>query len=395
MLITYNLSSPKPMKKIALLVCFVLAIGSYAQTKYETLKSLKLDETRKIKIQLPRNYERNNVKKYPVILVLDGDYLFEPVAGNVDYLSYWEEMPEAIVVGVLQGNSRIDDMSYDDLNYLPEKKAEKFFEFLGYELLPEIDKNYRTSNFRIAVGHDITANFINYFLYKENSLFRGYINLSPDYAFKSEERLVEKLTNIDAKTWYYMATGSNDVAAIRENVLKIDASLKTIENENVQYSFSDFENGSHYTVAAQAIPKALANIFSMYPPISKKEYKEVILKLDGEETPYDYLVNKYETMRSLFSLSNQVRINDFIAVSTALEKKQDWESLEKLGNLARKEHPELMLGNYYLGTFYEQTGDPKKAMRAYENGFLQEEVAFLTKDMLLQKIERIKEDFGY
>ncbi len=382
-------------KNIALLVCFVLAIGSYAQIKYETIKSYKLDENRKIKIQLPRDYERNNVKKYPIILVLDGDYLFEPVAGNTDYLAYWEEMPEAIVVGVMQGESRVDDSSYDDLNYLPEKKAASFFEFIGHELLPEISKNYRTSNFRIVVGHGITANFINYYLYKDKPLFQGYINLSPDYAFKSEERLLEKLSKIDTKTWYYVATGSNDVSAIRENTLKINGSLEAIENENLQYSFSNFENGSHYTVAAQAIPKALSNIFSMYPPISKKQYKEVILKLEGEETPYDYLVTKYDNMRKLFSLNSQIRINDFIAISTALEKKQDWESLQKLGDLARKEHPELMLGNYYLGTFYEQTGEPKKAMRAYENGFLQEEAAFLTKDMLLQKIERIKEDFGY
>jgi len=54
-----------------------------------------------------------------------------------------------------------------------------------------------------------------------------------------------------------------------------------------------------------------------------------------------------------------------------------------------------MLGYYYLGMFYEQTGEPKKAMRAYENGFQLEEVAFLTKDYMLEKVNKIKEDFGY
>lgn len=387
------------MKKILiLLLVFVIVLPITGQTKYEKIKSYKLDQTRKIKIQLPRNYENNEFKKYPVIVVLDGDYLFEPVAGNVDYLSYWEEMPEAIVVGVLQKNTRNEDCSYDDLNYLPEKEATNFFEFLGLELLPDIEKKYRTANFRIAVGHDYTSNFINYYLYKESSLFQGYINLSPEYAHKSEARLLEKLTSVNSKTWYYLATGANDVKGIREKALAIHTSLKTIENENLNYSFDDFENASHYTVAGLAIPRALSNIFSMYPPISKKEYKEVILGLGQESekgTPYDYLVSKYKSIEDLFALRKKIRINDFIAVSTALEKKQDWESLDKLGQLARKEHPELMLGNYYLGTAYEQTGEPKKAMHAYENGFLLEEVAFLTKDMLLQKIERIKEDFGY
>jgi len=387
------------MKKfLILLLVFVIVLPIAGQTKYEKIKSFKLDQTRKIKIQLPRNYENNQFKKYPVILVLDGDYLFEPVAGNVDYLSYWEEMPEAIVVGVLQKDTRDEDCSYDDLNYLPEKEATNFFEFLGLELLPDIDKKYRTANFRIAVGHDYTSNFINYYLYKESSLFQGYINLSPEYAHKSETRLLEKLSAVNSKTWYYLATGANDVKGIREKALTINTSLKTIENENLNYSFDDFENASHYTVAGLAIPRALSNIFSMYPPISKKEYKEVILGLGQESekgTAYDYLVSKYKSIADLFALRKKIRINDFIAVSTALEKKQDWESLDKLGQLARKEHPELMLGNYYLGTAYEQTGEPKKAMHAYENGFLLEEVAFLTKDILLQKIERIKEDFGY
>ncbi|MFC5048992.1 hypothetical protein [Aquimarina hainanensis] len=54
-----------------------------------------------------------------------------------------------------------------------------------------------------------------------------------------------------------------------------------------------------------------------------------------------------------------------------------------------------MLGNYYLGMYYEQIGEPKKAMRAYENGFLQSEVAFLTKNFMLEKVNKIKEDFGW
>ena len=42
-------------------------------------------------------------KHIPLILVLDGDYLFEPFSGCVDYLSYWDEIPEAIVVGIRHG----------------------------------------------------------------------------------------------------------------------------------------------------------------------------------------------------------------------------------------------------------------------------------------------------
>ncbi|MEC8683722.1 MAG: hypothetical protein VXX80_08580 [Bacteroidota bacterium] len=71
------------MKKILLLILLVYS-SINAQVLYESVPSSKFNEPRNVKIQLPRNYEANEDKYYPVILVLDGDYLFEPVAGSAD-----------------------------------------------------------------------------------------------------------------------------------------------------------------------------------------------------------------------------------------------------------------------------------------------------------------------
>ena len=80
------------MKQLLSLVCICcISILSIAQSKiiYEEFTSYKLDESRRLKIQLPRDYETNTEKVYPIVIVLDANYLFEPVAGNVDYFSYW------------------------------------------------------------------------------------------------------------------------------------------------------------------------------------------------------------------------------------------------------------------------------------------------------------------
>jgi len=182
------------MKKLLLLllVAFCYSIAP-AQTIYEEFESRKLDTTRRLKIQLPRNYEKNQDKVYPIVLVLDADYLFEPVAGNVDYFSYWEDMPESIVVGVMQGDTRYDDAYYDDVNYMPAESGAEFFEFLGLELIPYIDSKYRTAKFIITIGHDFTANFINYYMFKDPPLFNGIISLSPDTAPSLGDRLVKLL----------------------------------------------------------------------------------------------------------------------------------------------------------------------------------------------------------
>lgn len=378
------------MKTITYFLLF-LVFSSQAQVLYESVPSNSLSEPRNIKIQLPRNYETNQDKSYPVIVVMDGDYLFEPVAGSVDYYSYWEDMPQAIVVGIMQPD-RMSDTYYSDENFLPAETGAAFFEFVGMDLFPWLNKKYRLAPFNVVVGHDVTAAFSNYYLMKSPPLFSAYISLSPDLAPEMTNRLLPVFQNTENQLFYYQATGSEDIESLRESTLAFDQELKAVENDRFHYYFDDFENASHYSLAGRAIPNALEKVFSVYRPISKKEFNDVLLKSDS---PYDYLVSKYETIENLFGLKDQIRINDFIAVAAALDKKADWEGFENLGKLARKEYPETILGAYYLGRALEGQGEPKKALRTYEGALVLKDVANINKDLLMMRAQRIKDDFGY
>ncbi len=384
------------MNKLFLLTLFLFCtISILAQSKiiYEEIQSYKLDESRRLKIQLPRDYEENIDKVYPIVIVLDANYLFDPVAGNVDYFSYWEDMPESIVVGIMQGDKRYDDCNYDDGNFMPAETGANFFEFIGLELIPFIDKTFRTAKFTIAVGHDFTANFINYYLFKDPPLFNGYINLSPDLAPLMDERIPERIPQIQSKIFYYLATGSDDIKDLRELSEMLNTSLKNIESDTFDYNFDNFEGATHYSLVARAIPSALEKIFSIYRPISQEEYKDVLLKL---ETPISqYLTDKYKTIENLFGLTNSIRINDYMATLKAAEKRKQWESLRDIATMATRQYPETVLGPYYMGRFYEETGEPKKAMRTFQGAYDKEEVEFITIDLMLDKADKIKEDFGY
>ncbi|UAB81760.1 esterase [Marixanthomonas sp. SCSIO 43207] len=382
------------MKKTAILLfCFLVSLSASAQILYEEFNSEKLQETRKLKIQLPRNYDSNTEKVYPIVVVLDADYLFEPVAGNVDYLSYWEDMPESIVVGIMQGEKRYDDCNYDDTNFFPADKGAAFFEFIGLELLPFIDNNYRTAKFTIAVGHDFTANFINYYLFKDPPLFNGYISLSPDLAPLLDERIPQRIPEIESEIFYYLATGTDDIQSLMEVTKLLNAPLQNIDSENFEYYYDNFDGATHYSLVSRGIPNALEKIFSVYRPISKKEYSDVLLKM---ESPVDeYLKEKYNTIENLFALTNPIRINDFIATATAAEKLKQWESLREIGTMAKKQYPDMNMGDYFLGRYYEEIGEPKKAMRTFQGAFDKEETDFITVDMLLDRADKIKADFGY
>ncbi len=360
---------------------------------YEPLQSAKLGTTREIKVQLPRGYDTNTEKYYPVIVVLDGDYMFEAVAGNVDYYSYWEDMPESIVVGINQVESRSDDVMYSEQNSLPIETGAAFYEFLGMELLSYIDDTYRTVNFRVIVGHDKTANFMNYFLLKPQPLFQAYVSISPDLAPDMQAYLTEKLPKVENKTFYYLATSTNDIAKLKAGTDALNSAISGVENKNLLYTFDSFEKASHYALPAHAIPNALEDIFFVFQPISITEYKDTILKL--ESSPVTYLTEKYQTIQDLFDIDKPILINDFNAIEAAINKSEKFEYFEELGKIARKEYPDTLLGNYYIARFYEETGEPKRAMKAYQTAFVLEEIGGLTKDEMLRRADANKADFGY
>lgn len=382
------------MKRYLLFIivaCFSLSIHS--QVIYEEFNSDRLGEMRRLKIQLPRNYDANIEKKYPIVLVLDADYLFEPVAGNVDYFSYWEDMPESIVVGIMQGDNRYEDCSYGDDSFMPEEKGAQFFEFIGMELIPYIDKKYRTAKFIIGVGHDFTANFLNYYLFKDPPLLNGYINLSPDLAPMMEERLAARIPQVQQRIFYYLATGTDDIKGLMQTAEGLNKQLVPLKSKSFNYYYDNFEGATHYSLVGRGIPNALEKIFSVYRPISKQEFSDVLLKMN---TPISqYLLDKYKVIEDLFGITNNIRVNDFIATATAAEKRNQWESLREIATLAKKQYPNTVLGDYYLGRYYEEIGEPKKAMRIFQGAYDKEEVDFITIDLLLDRADKIKADFGY
>ncbi len=381
------------MKKLIPLFLLCSTFIIKAQVKYETIQSLKLGAERQLKIQLPRGYDSNDDKTYPLFIVFDGDYMFEAVVGNVDYFSYWNDMPEAIVVGVNQLNKRFDDCLYSEQNSLPIETGAAFFEFIGMELIPYIEKTYKSGRFKIAVGHGETANFINYFLLKPNPLFQGYISISPNLAPNMLDYLPEVLGKTQSKTFYYLANTNSDTASIKQMTEALNKELSELNNSNCNYTFKSFQEPSHYAIAAYSIPNAIDHIFKVFQPISKIEYQETILKL--ETSPVTYLEEKYESIYSLFGINKHVLINDFRAISSAIEKNKTYKYYEQLSKIARKEYPKSLLSLYYIGRFYEETGEPKKAMRSYQSAYIMDEIAGITRDEVLERANSIKLDFGY
>ena len=378
--------------RLLTLFAMLCTISLFAQTQYEFIESEHLGQ-RELKIQLPRNYEENPDKQFPLIVVLDGDYLFEVTAGNVDFMSYWDDMPEAIVVGINQEDTKEDDLFISDVNHYPTQDGAKFFEFLGSELIPFMEDNYRVGDFKVGIGHGASANFINFFSFKKTPLFEAYVALSPTLSPYMSDNLTDRLSAIKTPLFYYLSTGGEDIKSNRNAIKELHDKLQAIDNKQVFYQYNNFENANHYALVGEALPKALQHIFQVYQPISKTEYRNNIVTLDT--SPVEYLIEKYERIKIFFGLDKQILVNDFRAIAAAINKNKTFEYFEDLAKLARQAYPDTVLKNYYMGRYFEAVGNPKRAIKAYQEAYIYQEIEGISKDDLLERADQLKAEYGY
>jgi hypothetical protein len=380
------------MRFVSIIIALFFGVISYSQTTQEIFESFKLQERRDVHYYFPENMDED--KKYPLIIVLDGEYLFEQVVASSKFYSRFHGMPQSIVVGLDQSKNdlRYEDCAFDNESGLPSEKGKNFYEFIGMELIPYLDLNFSTAPFKMIVGYDITANFMNYWLFKDNSIFDAYICISPTLAPEMETRVPMRLNTFENQIFYQVIV-EGEQNKDTQRIAAMDQGIKALEKESLHYYFDEYKNADHISVATYGIGKAFDNIFGMFKPISPKEYKTQILT--SEEPVFNYLESKYQGIVDIFGFSKPVALNDIMAIYAASRKKEDFESLKPLSDLCKKEYPDTMLGFYFEAEYYEQLGEPKKALKTFEKAFQMEEIDFLTKEMALEKMDALKADFGF
>jgi predicted alpha/beta superfamily hydrolase len=382
------------MKHLFLVFLFSITFYSFSQKTTDTIVSQKLKEDREFTVSLPESYAKNKTKKYPVLILLDGDYLLDPFQGALNYGAYWDDLPEVIIVGITQNkkDERYSDCTFDPETGLPEGKGEHFFEFIGQELLPYIEKTYRIAPFKIIAGHDITAGFLNFYLYKDKPIFNAYISLSPELPKRMEKIIPQRLSIINQSIFYYQATAEGDLKTTQERITQLDSAATTIKKPSLNYLFDNFKGASHYSLVLHAIPNALYHFFGIYQPISLTVFNEKIAILPSGYV--DYLIKKYEVIENSFDIKMPIRINDFNAIEAAILKNKAYNEFEGLSKLAHKNYPKSMLADYELALMYEKNGDNKKAVKRYQTAYQKDEIGNLTKEMLINKIDDLKKGFA-
>jgi len=184
---------------ILLSVLFVSSVGISAQQNdgdaivigtYRKLHSSVTNEERTLLVWLPRSYN-DSVLSYPVVYLLYGQntsaYLL-PAITACDMLSASGVIPEMIIVGVASAER------YRDYSSIADGYIENTVKFFREELFPFVERNYRTTDYRIVIGPQAGAVFSFYALLKHPDLFNAYILENP-FVWQNRELLYQMATN--------------------------------------------------------------------------------------------------------------------------------------------------------------------------------------------------------
>jgi enterochelin esterase-like enzyme len=163
------------MLKVArsLYVAARVATPLLAQTRTIRVPSKILGEERIVHVSLPPNYSLAK-QRYEVTYLLDGHvrefFDLTVAAAGYDLTGDTHDYatPPQIVVGVDQRDRS------DDLN----QNQEAFTRFLTTELVPFIDREYRTSGYRTLIGHSLAGRFALMTLCRAPGVFPSVIAIS-------------------------------------------------------------------------------------------------------------------------------------------------------------------------------------------------------------------------
>ena len=174
----------------AILACLFIACSGSSNpaastaAQIDTMKSydfqsINVGDTFVIDISLPASYSSDSNLSYPVIYVTDG-YWRRGQHQPIHDMAKNENVKEMIVVGI--GYPETYDPNTIRVRDLITH-ADRYLDFILKELIPYIEKNYRTNGVRTLWGSSFGGYFAMYTLFqyvdKTKGVFNNYIVASP------------------------------------------------------------------------------------------------------------------------------------------------------------------------------------------------------------------------
>jgi uncharacterized protein len=245
-----------------------------ASTEQRTITASKIGRSYDLFISLPEDYSASK-ETYPVLYVLDG-WHFPLMVSLQQNNIYSKRMPPVIIVNIGQSPAS-DAMNLRAVDFSPTPipqsfgggggGAAKFLDFLEHELIPFIDRTYRTNPAdRGLLGHSLGGEFALYALEQRPGLFQRIVAASP--ALFTDDNEVSKdarrtLSALPASVRLDLSVGSDDELGFAKTTIAFAHLLDEMKPKGLDYRFIIYPGENHNSVRFVSFP---AGLYWVYRP---------------------------------------------------------------------------------------------------------------------------------
>lgn len=325
------------------------------------LRSQSMGDVRPYLVHRPASYDISNAR-YPVLVVLDGESLFQHASATADLLAAAGKIPPLLVVGI----PNVD--RFRDLDSTAAPGTSAFLKFIRDELLPAIDRDYRTRPYRVLAGHSYAGLFALYSLIEAPETFRGYVVMAA--AFGDNPELPKTVAAFLAahqdrklNAALYLATdngtGKNLTGAWELSSYLQDRAARLLD---LRFTLRTNPNESHAAVPLRSVDEGLRFVFDGWDVADPFALYE-----QGGLTAID---KHYAELSA--RLGFPVPVPDEVLFGTfgQLERFKRFPEAEQVINRALAASPESSTALYYAARLYAQMGNRPLMMERLKQALL-------------------------
>ncbi len=299
------------------------------------LRSAILEGDRDLSVHLPEGYESGE-ERYPVLYMMGSEWRtrFALWAANLDYLSGTGRIPAMILVGIdlPEGNGVLVPRDGD------ASSPDRYLRFLVEEVVPHVEKSYRTVPYRVLFGASNSGLFAVYVLLSDPGAFNAYLASSPMLGW-CRDLLEQKAGKILAGKgapgrFLYMIYSDDDYEHATDAIPPFVDLLERSKPGWLSYE-SVIRTGEGH-VPATDIPLALKALFPDYRPAAE------VTTVGALREHYRKLTERYG-----FSVPVPLSLLFDVGIDHVIAKRLD--QAQAIFEFAVKEHPRKARGHVGLG----------------------------------------------
>jgi tetratricopeptide (TPR) repeat protein len=350
------------------LALFGQTSSEYYKSPYDTvLTSKQLDEKRSITVILPKNFSKTKASKYPLIIVFDrqNKRVFRQIFESINYLVSFDEMPEAIIIGISTENNykRVLETSFKAS--MENAKGESLINFLYKELVPWAESELNCSTNKIFIGHSRFGYFTSYLLANKLNDLTAVISCSPFFKEKNinvvdslkSKLLVQKLEH----TVYYRFITGDSLTDLKDYPLMRSFLVNAKRTNKFNWKGATFYDAKHMAVPGLSVMPSLLEIFDSWSDEMNKmltEKKKIFSKAE-----YEIFLQK---MKTQYGDKIGLGLSVLNGIGFKYYNDKNYTAARQTWDIVLEEYPMFTDAYINIANSYVKEGNKKLAVEFYQ-----------------------------